>query len=226
MFSTLLELACGRELPREKQGMASRWRLAISAVFFALLLSAIWGAAAGSKMPTIAVANTYKLPIILLAALAAALPGALLAWKLGATPGKASRLVLPACVGVFAASLVLAVAAPILALYYHSSEWAGPLLAQGSVVAAIAVGLLTFVRALFVLDEEDTDRRTFILPICVLSGTHLAALLQLIALWSPLLPERTHFDRGIDQLADKVPAQIHQATEQLHGGGDHGEPAR
>ncbi len=203
LFSTILDLACGRELPAEKKGAASRGTLAIAALFFALLLSSVWGAAVGSKVIPLAIANTYKLPIILLAALTAALPVALLSWKLGATPGRASRLVLPACVGLFSAALVLAVSSPILALYYHSSQWAGPLLAQGSVVAAIVVGLLTFVRALFVVCDEDTARLTLVLPICVLSGTHLAALLQLIALWSPLLPERTTFDQGIDQLADK-----------------------
>ena len=49
LFSTLLDLACGRELPDEKQGTASRLRLAIAALFCALVLSSLWGAAVGSR---------------------------------------------------------------------------------------------------------------------------------------------------------------------------------
>lgn len=93
-------------------------------------------------------------------------------------------------------------------------RWAGPW-----VIAAIAVGTAIFARSLVVLRDNDVERRTLVLPICILTGTHLAALLQLIALWSPLLPERTSFDHGIDQIADQAPGRpgspITMPTDQL-----------
>ena len=90
----------------------------------------------------------------------------------------------------------MAVLAPLVALYYHSSSFAGPMLALGSTCIALVVAVSVFVRGAF--KSVDEGRQALILPVFVFVALHLGALLQLIALASPILPEVTIFDAGVD----------------------------
>jgi hypothetical protein len=196
---TLLDIACGKALPAQDDGRARRVQLAIAAVLLSLVFALVWGVAVGMTRPALAVENAWKVPIIILLSAVFALPAGLLTWKLSGGECRATDLILGFASGVFSGTLVLAVCAPIVALYYGSSAWAGPILAQGAVTLALVTGSVVFVRS--VVQRVHGRRRTVALTLGVFKLVQLASLLQLIALVPPILPERTHADRGIDGLA-------------------------
>lgn len=202
---TLLNLACGKSLSPEDDGRARRVQLVIAALLLSLLFATIWGVAVGSHQPIRALTNAYKLPMIVLLSAVFAAPAGLLTWKLSGAQCRATDLLLGFTSGIFSGTLVLAVLAPIVALYYASSVWAGPLLAQGAIAFALLTGAIVFVRG--VVKRMREGRRTVILPVVVLKVMQIATLLQLIALVSPILPERTQFDHGIDRVAAPVEAR-------------------
>jgi hypothetical protein len=201
-FSTLLDLTCGKPLREEDAGRARRLQIVVSALLTSLVFAAVWGVAAGSSLPALAVANLYKVPMVVLVSAVGAVPAGLLAWKLVGGPGRASDLLIAFAGGTFAATLVLAVLSPLVALYYHSSLWAGPMLGQGSAVLAVVVGAAVFARGMFGRPWQFGARRRLALPVTVLAFVQLAMLVQLIALAAPILPERTIFSHGIDHLTD------------------------
>jgi hypothetical protein len=100
---------------------------------------------------------------------------------------------------MFGGTLVLAVLAPLIALYYHSSAWAGPVLGIGSAAVALFTGTIMFVRGT-VRRVEKGARAPVLLPVGVTLAMQLATLLQLAALAAPIFPERTIFRGGIDHL--------------------------
>lgn len=211
-FKTILGFACGEPLPAEDDGRARRAQLAIGGIFGAVVLSMLWGLAAGSSQHALLIANAYKVPIIVLVSATCALPAGLLAWRFSGAPGRASDLLLAFVSGVFSATLVLAVLSPLVALYYHSSAWAGPILGQGSVIAGAAVGCFVFARNVLKRAGE-LKRRRLALVAATFPLLLLATMLQMIALFRPILPDRTVFDRGIDEVAGPIaPARAPAAT--------------
>jgi hypothetical protein len=98
--------------------------------------------------------------------------------------------------------MVLAVAAPLVALYYHSSAWAGPFLGQGSTLLALAVGSVIFACGVMRKQPDVPSRKALVLPVTVLTAVHAAMLIQLVAIAAPILPERTVFSHGIDHVGD------------------------
>jgi hypothetical protein len=148
----------------------------------------------------LSLANLYKLPMIVLLTAMCAIPAGLVTWKLIAAKYRATDLTLSYTLGVFAATLVMAVLAPLVALYYHSSSWAGPALGLASAFLAIAVGAVIFMRNIFLRVPAEVARWTVVLPAVVLLAMQLASLVQLIAIASPILPEITVFDGGIDRI--------------------------
>jgi Ni/Fe-hydrogenase subunit HybB-like protein len=190
VIARLLNIACGR---------SRRLQLAIAAMLLSLLFALVWGVAVGVRAPGLALANAYKVPVIIFLSSMFAVPAGLLTWKLSGAECSATDLLLGFATGVFAGTLVLAVLAPIVALYYESSWWAGPVLAQLAIVAALATGGAVLVRS--VVKRARGPKRSLTLSLVVLKAMQIAALLQLIALFSPILPEHTHADRGIDGLA-------------------------
>jgi hypothetical protein len=201
-FSTLLDLICGKPLPAEDVGRARRLSLVISALLTSLVFAALWGVAAGSRVPTLALANLYKVPMVVLISAVGAVPAGLLTWKLVGAPGRASDLLIAFAGGTFAGTLVLAVLSPLVALYYHSSLWAGPMLGQGSAILGLVIGAVVFARAVFGGPKRPGSRAMLSFPVAVLSLVQVAMLAQLIALAAPILPERTIFSHGIDHLTD------------------------
>jgi uncharacterized membrane protein len=102
---------------------------------------------------------------------------------------------------LFAGTLALAVTAPLVALYYHTSVWAGPYLAMGSAAIAIVVAGILFARGALRRAANEREKTVVMLPVLVTIGFQLATMLQLVALASPILPETTVFDTGVDVLA-------------------------
>jgi hypothetical protein len=201
-FATLLDLTCGKPLGDEDAGRARRLQIVISALLTSLVFAALWGVAAGSRLPALAVANLYKVPMVVLVSAVGAVPAGLLTWKLSGSPGRASDLLVAFSGGTFSATLVLAVLSPLVALYYHSSMWAGPMLGQGSAILALVVGAAIFARSMFARPRPEGSRKLLVLPVVVLGLVQVAMLVQLIALAAPILPERTIFSHGIDHLTD------------------------
>jgi hypothetical protein len=78
-------------------------------------------------------------------------------------------------------------------------------LAQIAIALSLAAGTIVFSRS--VMSRIETNRRSVVLPIAVFKVIQIATLLQLIALVSPILPEHTHVDRGIDGLAHQLERQ-------------------
>lgn len=207
---TLIDIACGRPIPAEDSGKSRRLQLVVFALLASLVFAAMWGVAVGSRSAGLAMANVYKVPMVVLMSCAFAAPAGLLAWRLSGTRVRGSDLALGFAGGVFGGTLVLAVLAPIVALYYHSSAWAGPLLGIGSALLALGTGTVMFVRGVVRRLEPGTKARSVFLPVTVTLGMQLLTLLQLAALASPILPERTPFSGGIDHITQSTPSAPHE----------------
>jgi hypothetical protein len=206
---TLIDIACGRPIPAADDGRSRRLQLVVFALLASLVFAAAWGLAAGSRSAGLAVANLYKVPMVVLLSCAFAAPAGLLTWRLSGTRVRGSDLALGFAGGVFGGTLVLAVLAPLVALYYHSSAWAGPILGIGSAGVALLAGTVMFVRGVMRRLEPGTKKHTVLLPVAVTLAMQLLTLLQLTALASPIFPERTAFSGGIDHIATST-APVHE----------------
>jgi hypothetical protein len=195
---TLLDIACGRPIPGADGGRARRIELMIVALLASLVFAAGWGAAAGSRNALLATANLYKVPMVVLLSCVFAAPAGLLAWRLSGAAMRGSDLALGFVGSVFGGTLVLAVLAPLVALYYHSSAWAGPMLGVGSAFVALATGTIMFFRGVLKRLPAGAPKAAAFVPALVILGMQLATLLQLASVVSPIFPERTPFSGGID----------------------------
>jgi len=99
---------------------------------------------------------------------------------------------------VLAGTAVLCVLAPLLAVYYQTSSWAGPVIAMGVSSLAVLVAVVQSVRKTLGSLQEGDNRFAALLPLAVLAFVQLATMLQLIALAAPIVPEVTSFDGGLD----------------------------
>lgn len=199
LISTLLNASVGRA-PAE-DGPARRIQLTLAAALAALVFAALWGLAAGSTDITLALGNAVKVPMVVLLSAVASVPAGMLALRLTGLQYSARDLVFAFAPALFAGTLTLAVTAPLVALYYHTSVWAGPYLAMGSAAIAIIVAGLLFARGAVRRASTEHERNVVMLPVLVTIGFQLATLLQLVSLASPILPETTVFDTGVDVLA-------------------------
>lgn len=199
-FSTLLNLACGGALVPEDGGRARRLQLVFSALLLSLLFAALWGAAAGSSSAASAAANLYKVPMVVLCSALSALPAGMLAWRLSGAALRGTDLLLSFATGVLSATMVMAAFAPLIALYYGTSAWAGPLLGMGSVFLALGVGMVIFGRGVGLRAPLGASRLGVRFPAAVTMVFVMAALVQFIALAAPILPEITVFDGGVDRI--------------------------
>lgn len=196
-FSTLLQLITGRRVD-EAEGKSRRVQLMMTAGLLSLVFAALWGLAAGSSSLSLAAANLYKVPMIVLLAAVFSVPAGLLALRVSGADYRASDLLISFFTAVFSGSLVLAVLSPLVALYYHTSAWAGPFLGMGSAFLALVVSGFVFVRATLRRRKETTAAGALALPAVVMVVMNAACLLQLVALASPILPEATIFEGGVD----------------------------
>lgn len=157
--------------------------------------SAVWGLAAGSAAPALALANVYKVPMVIALSLVVSLPAVLVTRHLLRITLSPQAVVAALVVSLFRASLVLLGVAPLLGVYAYTSQWVAPVLAQGSALLALGVGgvaLQTELRQL-----KAPPAQLFALGIvCVVMMA--LALLQLITLATPVLTLPTVFGAGID----------------------------
>lgn len=196
-ISQLMTLTCRGELPHPLS-RASQLVLTISAIACALLLSSIWGLAAGSSSSALALANSYKVPMVIFLSALTALPAGLVALRLANARLAAIDLVTAFSTSIFSGTLVLATLAPLVAIYYHTSSRAGVPLALGSVFLALGTATLLFARA--VKRKLDGDARLpSLIPVIILVVLFSAALMQYVALASPIIGHAgTVFDGGFD----------------------------
>jgi hypothetical protein len=157
--------------------------------------SAAWGLAAGSALPRLALANVYKVPMVLALSLLVSLPAVLVTRHLLRIELSARDIATSLVVSLFRGSLVLLGVAPLLGVYAYTSQWVAPLLAQASALLALLVGGVSLQSQLRRLDAP--PRQLFVLgSVCVI--TLALALLQLITLATPVLTLPTVFGAGLD----------------------------
>jgi hypothetical protein len=181
-------------------GPAQRLQRATTEMLSALGIAAIWGASAGSVSMRLAAANLYKVPMVVLLSTVSALPLGLLAWSRLAGEKDSVSFLAAQAKAMLAAALVLGACAPLVALYSHTSNLAGPVIAHVSVAAALVTSLVAFARAaLRGADPGAWPRRLVVVALA--AGVQLAAALQLNVLAAPILPTPTAFRAGIDGLA-------------------------
>jgi hypothetical protein len=180
-----------------------RLQLATLSAVGALACAAAWGAAAGSCFPALAVSNLVKVPLIVLLSAVAAAPLGIVAWKLLGDDTRASDLLLAHARGLLAGAAILGALVPIVAIYYHSSAVAGPLLAVGTALVALVFGGMMFVRFMAQARGEVPGAWRVAVPVGMLV-LQAAAMLQLVVLVPPILPDKTIFRKGIDGLTQKI----------------------
>lgn len=160
-----------------------------------LCFAAVWGLAAGSAAPWLALANVYKVPMVLSLSLLVALPGVLVARHLLKLEVGKLEVVTSLVNSVYRASLVLLGFAPLLGVYAYTSQSVAPLLAQASALLALLCGGV-------VLRSELARLRASRWQLVVLGAVAAAfigaALLQLVVLATPVLTLPTVFGSGID----------------------------
>jgi hypothetical protein len=179
--------------------------LAVLAIATALVLSSLWGVAAGSASASLAVANAYKVPMVILLSALTALPAGLVTLRLTNAKLSAVELASAFALAIFGGTLVLATLAPLVAIYYHTSSKAGVPVAMGSVFISLGTATLLFGRSVArrVLEktgDATTGRAASLLAVIVLVTLFVAALAQYVAVASPIIGEVTRFDGGFDSM--------------------------
>lgn len=202
-LASLFDLVNGKPVAAEEHGGAAAAQLIAQATLATVLFASLYGVAAGSTDVALAMGNAYKLPMVLLLSALVAVPVGLLTWKLTGSRARISSLLVGMSAGNFAAALVLAALAPLVALYYHTTGYLGGALALGVGGLAFLVGMITVVRAVLSRAAVETGRWAVALPLLVLCTTQTLALVQFIHVASPILPEVTVFDGGIDAMVDR-----------------------
>ena len=207
-FLSLLELASPGPSLDDTGGAVTPTRaeqlvLACTGLLGAVGLAAIWGVAANSSAPH-AVLNALKVPMLVVVSGAASLPITALVWKL--TAGRAAKttsLLVAYSAAAFAGTLVLALLSPVVALYQHSSAFAGPWVALGSAVVGFVGAACVFVRVLRKLGSREGFGQN--LAVGLLLVIQLATLSQLASVLPPVFGQRTAFGRGVDGLRSQEP---------------------
>jgi hypothetical protein len=158
-------------------------------------LTAIWGLMAGAAAPRLALANVYKVPMVVALSLLVALPGVLVARHLLRLYVAPLEIVSALVASVYRASLVLLGFAPLLGVYAYTSQGIAPLLAQGSALLALLYGGVALRTELARLDAP----RWQLWSLGGVAGVTVAlAMLQLVALATPVLTLPTVFGGGIE----------------------------
>jgi len=202
-LSQLMTMTCGGRLAEPITG-AQQTMFAVLAIVAGLALSSIWGVAAGSSSSALAIANAYKVPMVVLLSALTALPAGLVALRLTNAKLAAADLTSAFALAIFGGTLVLATLAPLVAIYYHTSSKAGVPIALGSVFIALATATLLFGRAvarrvLETTGNATSGRAASLLAVAVLVTLFVAALMQYVAVASPIIGDvGTRFDGGFD----------------------------
>ncbi len=198
-LSQLMTLTCRGELA-QPMTRANETALTIAALVAGLFLSSLWGIAAGSSSAAMALANAYKVPMVILLSALAALPAGLVALRFANARLAARELISAFMTSLFGGTLVLATLAPLVAVYYHTSSKAGVPLALGSVFVALATATLLFGRAVKRKVGSAPGRSSSLVPVVILVALFSAALMQFVALASPIIGTVTQWSGGFDSV--------------------------
>jgi hypothetical protein len=201
LVDDLFDFIGPRPVAAEERSRSRVLLLSAFAALCALVLAAVWGIAAGSSLRHLAIGNALTVPVLLMASSAAALPAGVVVFRMTVPGARGSHLVLGHAGATFGAALVLALLAPLVALFQYSSAWAGPAVALGSAVVGVLVGVLLLVRGLKKLSPDLDSRRKIAAPAIVLCVLQLVTLLQLAAIAPHVMPQRSVLGRGIDALS-------------------------
>ena len=196
-LSQLMTLTCRGELDTPPT-RARQLTLTITALFAGLALSAMWGLAAGSSSAALAIPNLVKVPMVILLSALTALPAGVVALRLANARLAAADLLNAFATSIFGGTLVLATLAPLVAIYYHTSSLAGVPLALGSVFVALVTATVLFGRAVKRKVADQPQRTASLVPVVILVVLFTAALMQFVALASPIIGTETPFNGGFD----------------------------
>ena len=202
-LSALMTFTCGGDVRLTR---AQETMLSILALAAGLVLSAIWGIAAGSSSASLAAANALKVPMVVLLSAITALPAGFVTLRLTNAKLSGADLASAFATSIFGGTLVLATLAPLVAIYYHTSSKAGVPLALGSVFIALGTATLLFGRAvrrrvIETMGSDSKGRGASLVAVGVLVTIFVAALMQYVAVAAPIIGEvGTHFDQGFDGL--------------------------
>lgn len=194
------ETLSGERTEVEQQGSATKMILVAVTLLAAAGFSSIFGVAVGSTEWGLAFANILKVPTVVVLSGLFALPSAILALRVIGSPIRATDMWLSQASATLAASLVLASAAPLIGLFYHSSDSFGGIVSVGTAVVAVLAGLYVFGRSLAARIEDGGAQRRALVPAVALVCLQLLAVVQLIGVVSPILPEVTPFSQGAEGL--------------------------
>ena len=159
--------------------------------------AAIWGLAAGSAAPALAIANIYKVPMVVALSAVVALPAALVTRHLLRVAIAPFELCAALVTSLYRAALLLLGFAPLLGVYAYTSQSVAPVLAQGSALMALVCGVVSLRSELARLSAP---RLQLWLLGAVVTVTLALSLLQLVSLATPVLTMPTVFGGGIDGL--------------------------
>lgn len=207
-FATVFQILGSRKSSEPVElSKPARVLLIAASLVAAIALSGLWGLAATSTSLAAAGGNVVKVPILILGSGLAAIPLVVVLWKLVGPPqSSVTSLLLAYAVALFGGALLLAVTAPIVAIYQYSSSFAGPSIAHLSAVVAFVGFALLFVRALRRVSQPGTSKWKLAMPATALLVVQMLAMAQLASATSPVFKERTWFGRGVDGMA--VPSQV------------------
>lgn len=198
-LSQLMTLTTGGDLASNSR--TQQILLTVTALLASLALAAIWGLAAGSSSASLAIANIYKVPMVILLSALTALPAGLVALRFAGGKLPARELIVSFATSIFGGTLVLATLAPLVAIYYHTSSKAGLPIALGSVFVALATAAVLFGRAVARRVAQYSGRAASLFAVAVLVVLFLASLLQFVGMASPIIGETgTRFDGGFDSV--------------------------
>jgi len=170
-------------------------RLLLQRAGFTLAMAAVWGFAAGSARPTLALLDVYKVPMVLSLSLLVALPAVLVARHLLDITLSTVALLIVIVSALELGALVLIAFAPLIAVYAYTSQWVAPVLAQWSAGLALLVGLVSLFNGLM---KVRAPKGALVVLSAVTAVAFCLAIVQLISLATPILPVHTAFGAGID----------------------------
>lgn len=158
-------------------------------------LAALWGVAAGAASPALAVANIYKVPMVLALSALVSLPAILVSRHLLRITVAPLDICSALVTSLYRAALLLAGIAPLLGVYAYTSRWFAPVLAQGSALLSLLVVAFSLRHELSRIEGPRAELIWLGLITCAVLGL---SLLQLVSLATPVLTVPTLFGHGID----------------------------
>lgn len=157
--------------------------------------AAVWGLAAAASRPMMALANVYKVPMVLALSVVVSLPAVFTTGHLLRLNVKPIEVFGALMTSFYRAGLVLLGISPLLAVYAYTSQSVAPILAQCSAFVALSCGAISLRNELRRIDAPKAHVALLAWVSVVVTAL---ALWQLVSLATPVLTLPTVFGSGID----------------------------